>query len=122
MLPDARSVEAQKPEPPPVAVATPVPQPAAADFHLVQLGTMRRDQFLVDRRSGRVWRSVCLTSGAAMTGGVTRGPDCNGLEMWEEMYVDGVTPPESAAAWEYTAYLQRVASDAQPHDPGTGHR
>ena len=28
-------------------------------FQLVQLGSMRRDQFLLDTHTGKIWRSVC---------------------------------------------------------------
>jgi hypothetical protein len=72
---------------------TPVP-----DFHLVQLGTFRRDQFLVDNRTGRVWTSICM--------GKTSGADCSGSLMWEEMYVDGITPEDSLATFMYHRYLQ----------------
>ncbi len=71
---------------------------ATSDFELVQLGTMRRDQFLVNRRSGRVWQSVCS--------GAVRGAECDGMMIWDEMYVDGVTPQNNAAAVLYRMGLQ----------------
>ncbi len=57
-----------------------------SDFRLVQLGTLRRDQFLLDRRAGRVWRSVCA--------GETDGANCDGMTVWEEMLVEGIAPKE----------------------------
>ena len=69
------------------------------DFQLVQLGDFRRDQFLVDKSTGRVWQSICS--------GPTSGPDCNGMLIWDEMYVGGgVTPSDSGAA---LAYLRHVS-------------
>lgn len=62
-------------------------------FQLIQLGEMRRDQFLVDRDSGRIWQSVCS--------GKVSGAECGGMEIWDEMYVDGVTPQISSAALNY---------------------
>ena len=69
------------------------------DFQLVQLGNFRRDQFLVDKSSGRVWQSVCS--------GPANGPDCNGMLIWDEMYVGGVTPSDSGAALAYFQHAGR---------------
>jgi hypothetical protein len=63
------------------------------DFQLIQLGQFRRDQFLVDKASGRVWQSVCS--------GNVNGADCDGMLIWDEMYVDGITPSSSTAAVVY---------------------
>ena len=73
--------------------SAPVAEEIKRDFQLVQLGEFRRDQFLIDRSSGRVWQSVCS--------GEVSGPDCKGMLIWDEMYVDGVTPGDSAAAMVY---------------------
>jgi hypothetical protein len=62
----------------PLAATTP---PAKPGFELVQLGELRRDQFLVDGDSGRVWERVCS--------GEVKGPDCNGNVLWREMCVEG---------------------------------
>ncbi len=48
-----------------------------SSFQLIQLGTMRRDQFLLDRNSGRVWHLVCA--------GKVEGADCKGAIQWEEV-------------------------------------
>jgi hypothetical protein len=66
----------------------------------VQLGQFRRDQFLVDRETGRVWSNVCLSKAQ------TPSPNCDGLMIWEEMYVSGVTPPDSPATTAFQAQLQ----------------
>ncbi len=56
-----------------------------ARFEAVQLGTMRADQFLVDKGSGRIWEKVCMGESDA---GV-----CKGRLLWEEMFVSSLTPP-----------------------------
>jgi len=66
------------------------PALARHDFVLTQLGSMRRDQFLLDRTTGRVWQSVC--------DGEVNGPDCKGSTVFEEVYVSDVTPDSSVAA------------------------
>jgi hypothetical protein len=81
------------------APSVPPPKVAKHDFQLTQLGEFRRDQFLVDKSTGRVWQSVC-------TGDVS-GPDCKGMLIWDEMYVDGVTPSDSATAIVYRQFLSR---------------
>lgn len=50
---------------------------AEHDFQLIQLGEFRRDQFLLDRKTGRVWQPVCS--------GKSTGPDCAGEMVWVEM-------------------------------------
>jgi hypothetical protein len=70
-----------------------------SDFQIVQLGQMRRDQFLIDRRTGRVWTNVCS--------GKVSGADCNGMMVWEEMYVDNVTPTDSPTAAAYRAQFSQ---------------
>lgn len=74
-------------------LSVPVPELVKHDFQLIQLGELRRDQFLVDKSTGRVWQSVC-------TGDVA-GPDCKGMIIWDEMYVDGITPSDSTTAMIY---------------------
>jgi len=60
------------------------------DFQLVQLGVMRRDQFLYDKHTGRIWTRVCA--------GQVSGADCNGTIIWQEMSVDDITPSTSPAS------------------------
>jgi hypothetical protein len=69
------------------------------DFQLVQLGQMRRDQFLIDRRTGRIWVSVCS--------GKNNGPDCMGMMIWDEMYVRDFTPNDSPVAIDFFAHRKR---------------
>jgi hypothetical protein len=78
-----------------VAEADEAPQP---EFKLIQLGEFRRDQFLIDQRSGRIWRIVCS--------GEVSEADCKGMNIWEEMYVMGVTPPSSFATVSYRLHLE----------------
>ena len=64
------------------------------DFQLTQLGDMARNQFLLDKVTGRVWQKVC--------DGENKGVgECDGILVWEEMYVSDLTPPESRPALIY---------------------
>jgi len=75
-----------------------VSPPEQHDFQLVQLGDLRRDQFLVDKRTGRVWQSVCS--------GKASGSDCDAMIIWDEMYVSSVTPSDTDVV---NAYLTQQA-------------
>ncbi len=68
-----------------------------SDSQLIQLGQFRRDQFLVDRRNGRVWTLICF--------GKVSGPDCDGMQLWQEMYVDNATLDDSRAANAYRTHV-----------------
>lgn len=69
------------------------------DFELVQLGEMNRNQFLLDKKTGRVWQKVC--------DGEIKQFECEGTMIWEEMYVDDWTPPDSRAALVYNYLLKK---------------
>ena len=69
------------------------------DFQLTQLGTFRRDQFLVDKNTGRIWQTICV--------GKVNGPDCNGMLIWDEMYVSQVTPMDSSAGRTYLEFISK---------------
>jgi hypothetical protein len=71
-------------------------------FSLVQLGALRRDQFLVDQRTGRIWQSSCM--------GNMSGADCSGMIVWQEMYVDGITPDDSVATAAYNQELKSLSA------------
>jgi|SRR6185312_5257293 len=60
------------------------------EFQLIQLGEMRRDQFLLDKKTGRVWTEVC-------TGQIV-GPDCKGQLVWQEMQVEGLPSVSNPAS------------------------
>lgn len=60
------------------------------EFELIQLGEMRRDQFLLDKKTGRIWTEVCT--------GKVSGPDCNGQLNWQEMQVDGLPSTSESAS------------------------
>lgn len=49
-------------------------------FQLVQLGEMRRDQFLLDAETGRIWRASCIQRGS--------GTDCLEYAWVPEAIVD----------------------------------
>lgn len=38
------------------------PQNSTGRFQMVQLGTFRRDQFMIDTATGRIWSKTCLVS------------------------------------------------------------
>lgn len=61
---------------------TPPMSTTGGRFQLVQLSDMRRDQFLIDTESGRIWESVCS--------GKATGADCDGVMLWREMLVEGL--------------------------------
>ncbi len=64
------------------------------NFQLIQLGEMARNQFLLDRETGRVWQKVC--------DGENKGVgECDGILVWDEMYVSDLTPPDSRPALIY---------------------
>ena len=50
-------------------------------YKLLQLGTMRRDQFLLDTATGRMWTNVCPVPG--------KGLDCK-YSYWSEEDVSGL--------------------------------
>ena len=70
-----------------------------SDYRLVQLGEYRRDQFLLDQSTGRIWVRVC-------SGELTdEGRRCDGMMIWDESYIRNITPLDSPAG---DAYLQQV--------------
>lgn len=69
------------------------------EFELVQLGAMRRDQFLLDKKTGRVWEKICH--------GEVKGPDCNGEEYWSEVYVEGLTGDDSPTSRYHSRNMQK---------------
>ena len=87
--------------PPPIETKAPILVPEHA-FELVQLGQFRRDQFLVDKKTRRVWERSCT--------GKVSGPDCDGLNTWDEMYVSEITPEDSLAAKVFDRDFKRRLS------------
>ena len=77
------------------------PAPPEHAFEIVQLGTFRRDQFLIDKKTGRVWEKICV--------GKVAGADCDGIDIWDEMYVSEVTPGDSLAARAFSAALAKMS-------------
>ena len=60
------------------------------NFEVVQLGTMRMDQYLLDKTGGRIWRLVCM--------GGSSGAECKGRVLWDEMFVASHTSLDSPVA------------------------
>lgn len=68
------------------------------DFQLIQLGEMRRDQFLLDRKTGRTWKSICV--------GEVSGADCNGRMVWEQQPAIGLNGYTIDDLNNYMKYLK----------------
>jgi hypothetical protein len=58
-------------------------------FQLVQLGSMRRDQFLIDTQTGRIWNKTCAISSDGSAA------DCD-LGYWSEEWVAGLNITQEA--------------------------
>lgn len=56
-------------------------------FQIIQLSDMRRDQYLLDTQTGKIWSKTCAISGAVP-------PDCE-LEAWMQDNVVGVNISEA---------------------------
>ena len=54
-------------------------------FQLVQLSAMRRDQYLIDTQTGRIWNNVCAE---------LKGEECV-QNVWQEMHVSKLAVPKS---------------------------
>lgn len=96
--------------------------PGANEFSLAQLGEFRRDQFLVDRRTGRVWNVTCWTDARAKPKRADQDQaGCDGIRFWNEMYVEGRTPSDAPAATTYAAFvrsqLSATETDSAPKSP-----
>jgi hypothetical protein len=50
------------------------------DYQIIQLGQMRADQFLIDKKTGCVWTAVCR--------GEVKGSQCHGEIIWQKMWVE----------------------------------
>jgi hypothetical protein len=62
----------------------------AHTFEIKNTGNGRWDRFLIDRKTGRIWTMFC--------DGKSNGQDCDGMIYWWEMYVNGITPPDTTSA------------------------
>lgn len=76
-------------------------------FKMVQLSEYRRDQFLYDEKTGRVWVRECF--------GEATDQDCLGAWGWSESYVKGITPETVDAAQKARIFknlrIQGMTSD-----------
>lgn len=68
------------------------------DYQLVQLGDSRKDQYLLDKRTGRTWSSVCV--------GGSQGFNCDGEMLWDEQLVIGLNGYSRA---DFRAYMDFIA-------------
>ena len=75
-----------------------------ADFELVQLGTMRRDQYLIDKKTGRVWVKTCMYSKPGNT-----GADCD-YAAWTKEDVQGLN---GATAGSIDSYVKELRKNNQ---------
>ena len=76
-----------------------VPKP---DYQIIQLGDMARNQFLIDKVNGRIWERICY--------GKSTGADCDGEIMWEEMFIENLSPPGSPPALVHS-YVKQFQAD-----------
>ena len=65
-------------------MAAGAPQAIEGRFQLLQLGTARRDQYLLDSQTGRLWARVCMKSTSLEAG------DC-AYQAWMVEDVEGIT-------------------------------
>lgn len=57
--------------------------PQVGRFELKQISTFRRDQFLLDNATGRIWSPRCTKL-------AKNGVDCDGGSIWQEESVEGL--------------------------------
>lgn len=77
-----------------------------ADYQLVQLGSSRRDQFLLDKTNGRIWTSVCAGSFV--------GIECVGDYVWQEQMVVGLN---GYTREDLASYLKYLSADQNSKTP-----
>ena len=58
--------------------------PNPSRFELIQLGNMRRDQYLLDKQTGQLWQPTCMVSGK------DSGIDCK-YSAWMKQDVEEIT-------------------------------
>lgn len=67
------------------------------EYQLVQLSDFRRDQYLIDKKTGRTWVNICM--------GEVKGADCDGEILWQEKLAVGLNGYTSEDFKEYVTYL-----------------
>ncbi len=75
------------------------------DYLLVQLGEMRRDQYLIDKKTGRNWINICA--------GEIKGFDCDGSLIWEERMVVGLNGYTQENYMSYLQYLSQTKKNEE---------
>ena len=76
--------------------------PIHPEYQLVQLGNGARDQFLYDKNNGRTWRVVCS--------GQMKDFNCQGMIVWQEEYIEGITPDSANSAKIYK-FMQEMEAE-----------
>lgn len=66
-------------------------------FQIIQLGTMRRDQFLLDTQTGKVWQPTCLHG--------STGADCE-YAAFMQTEVEGISASKDKIYKNVSAYLE----------------
>lgn len=66
------------------SITTAQPSTPPNRFELVQLGSMRRDQYLLDKQTGQIWTVTCMSSSSKS------GPECD-YTAWMKADVEGIT-------------------------------
>jgi hypothetical protein len=74
-------------------------------YQIVQLGDMARNQHLIDTKTGRVWNKTCV--------GKVKDYDCDGVLMWDEMYVSDLTSEYSRPAKIYDYVTNTQTEEAK---------
>lgn len=70
------------------------------EYQLIQLGEYRRDQYLLDKKTGRTWVSVCT--------GESKNGDCTADIMWQERLAIGLNGYTHDDYFKYLEYLASI--------------
>lgn len=81
----------------------PDPSPENGRFQLVQLGSMRRDQYLIDTATGKLWQPTCHVQSKSNSPG-----DCN-YSAWRVQDIEGVTSSKEEIL-EMTKFLEQQST------------
>lgn len=80
------------------------------DYQMVQLGDMRRDQFLIDKETGRIWVKTCITSDTKPS------IDCDGATMWVEQNVVGINGYSFSDYIDYLTFMNGRKKDTDTEE------
>lgn len=74
-------------------------------FQLIQLSSMRQDQFMIDTRTGKIWQRTCLGNDGQCA-----------LEAWQLMEIEGITHSEKSILDE-AQFLSKKAKLGKSANP-----